>query len=96
MMLITKVLKKTTGEDNKKTEMYALFFANLRSFFITNSVNRFMTANRTVRTGLTASAVISVSPSPPAAWITTDKGPSSLGFGQLLYSAHLLSATTMA
>ncbi|OGE55829.1 hypothetical protein PENARI_c004G00772 [Penicillium arizonense] len=37
MMLITKVLKKTTGEDNKKTEM-------------------FMTANRTVRTGLTASA----------------------------------------
>ncbi|KAL4901249.1 hypothetical protein BDW74DRAFT_182101 [Aspergillus multicolor] len=40
MMLVTKVLKKTTGEDNKKTEM-------------------FMTANRTVRTGLTASAVIS-------------------------------------
>lgn len=23
MMLVTKVLKKTTGEDNKKTEMYA-------------------------------------------------------------------------
>ncbi|EAA64703.1 hypothetical protein AN2598.2 [Aspergillus nidulans FGSC A4] len=41
MMLVTKVLKKTTGEDNKKTEM-------------------FMTANRTVRTGLTASAVISL------------------------------------
>ncbi|GIJ83275.1 hypothetical protein Asppvi_002094 [Aspergillus pseudoviridinutans] len=40
MMLITKVLKRTAGEDNKKTEM-------------------FMTANRTVRTGLTASAVIS-------------------------------------
>ncbi|KAL4993622.1 Sodium:solute symporter family-domain-containing protein [Aspergillus recurvatus] len=40
MMFVTKVLKKTTGEDNKKTEM-------------------FMTANRTVRTGLTASAVIS-------------------------------------
>ncbi|KAL5338593.1 hypothetical protein BJX70DRAFT_398539 [Aspergillus crustosus] len=40
MMLVTKVLKKTTGEDNKKTEM-------------------FMTANRTVRTGLTASAVVS-------------------------------------
>ncbi|KAL4757263.1 sodium:solute symporter family protein [Aspergillus foveolatus] len=40
MMLVTKVLKKTTGEDNKKTEM-------------------FMTANRTVRTSLTASAVIS-------------------------------------
>ncbi|OJJ06318.1 hypothetical protein ASPVEDRAFT_65074 [Aspergillus versicolor CBS 583.65] len=40
MMLVTKVLKKTTGEDNKKTEM-------------------FMTANRTVRTGLTVSAVIS-------------------------------------
>ncbi|GIC91361.1 sodium:solute symporter family protein [Aspergillus udagawae] len=40
MMLITKILKRTAGEDNKKTEM-------------------FMTANRTVRTGLTASAVIS-------------------------------------
>ncbi|RHZ56161.1 sodium:solute symporter family protein [Aspergillus thermomutatus] len=40
MMLITKILKKTAGEDNKKTEM-------------------FMTANRTLRTGLTASAVIS-------------------------------------
>ncbi|KAL3473886.1 Sodium:solute symporter family-domain-containing protein [Aspergillus californicus] len=40
MMVVTRVLKKTTGEDNKKTEM-------------------FMTANRTVRTGLTASAVIS-------------------------------------
>ncbi|OOF90110.1 hypothetical protein ASPCADRAFT_410373 [Aspergillus carbonarius ITEM 5010] len=40
MMAITKILKKTTGEDNRKTEM-------------------FMTANRTVRTGLTASAEIS-------------------------------------
>ncbi|PKX93557.1 sodium:solute symporter family protein [Aspergillus novofumigatus IBT 16806] len=40
MMVITKILKRTAGEDNKKTEM-------------------FMTANRTVRTGLTASAVIS-------------------------------------
>ncbi|BCR82738.1 sodium:solute symporter family protein [Aspergillus chevalieri] len=40
MMYVTKILKNTTGEDNKKTEM-------------------FMTANRTVRTGLTASAVIS-------------------------------------
>lgn len=25
MMLVTKVLKKTTGEDNKKTEMYLYF-----------------------------------------------------------------------
>lgn len=24
MMLVTKILKKTTGEDNKKTEMYNL------------------------------------------------------------------------
>lgn len=40
MMAITRVLKKTAGEDNNKTEM-------------------FMTANRTVGTGLTASAVIS-------------------------------------
>lgn len=40
MMLITHILKRTAGEDNKTTEM-------------------FMTANRTVGTGLTASAVIS-------------------------------------
>lgn len=60
MMLITKVLKKTTGEDNEKTEMYANF---PKSSFNTNPENRFMTANRTVRTGLTASAVISVSSS---------------------------------
>lgn len=39
----------------------------------TNPENRFMTANRTVRTGLTASAVISVSYSPSTAWIPTDK-----------------------
>lgn len=40
MMLITRILKRTAGEDNKTTEM-------------------FMTANRTVGTGLTASAVVS-------------------------------------
>jgi hypothetical protein len=28
MMLITKVLKKTTGEDNKKTEMYGYHRSN--------------------------------------------------------------------
>ena len=42
MVFVTRVLKKTVGEDNEKTEM-------------------FMTANRSVRTGLTASAVVSVS-----------------------------------
>lgn len=31
MMLITKVLKKTTGEDNKKTEMYEQSFSYMRS-----------------------------------------------------------------
>ncbi|OGM42310.1 putative urea active transporter [Aspergillus bombycis] len=56
MMLITKVLKKTTGEDNKKTEM-------------------FMTANRTVRTGLTASAVIS-----SWLWTTAMLGSSFVGY----------------
>ncbi|KAJ5621412.1 hypothetical protein N7528_006195 [Penicillium herquei] len=56
MMLITKVLKKTTGEDNKKTEM-------------------FMTANRTVRTGLTASAVIS-----SWLWSTALLGSSYVGY----------------
>ncbi len=40
MMGITLILKRTSGEDNNRTEM-------------------FMTANRTVGTGLTASAVIS-------------------------------------
>lgn len=40
MILVTHILKKTAGENNKTTEM-------------------FMTANRRVGTGLTASAVIS-------------------------------------
>ncbi|KAJ5231852.1 uncharacterized protein N7469_006440 [Penicillium citrinum] len=56
MMLITKVLKRTTGEDNKKTEM-------------------FMTANRSVRTGLTASAVIS-----SWLWSTALLGSSFVGY----------------
>ena len=42
MMFVTRGLKKSSGEDNSKTEM-------------------FMTANRSVRTGLTTSAVLSVS-----------------------------------
>lgn len=41
MVFVTRILKRTVGEDNEKTEM-------------------FMTANRSVRTGLTASAVVSV------------------------------------
>lgn len=40
MILVTHILRKTAGEDNRTTEM-------------------FMTANRRVGTGLTASAVIS-------------------------------------
>ncbi|GLB02709.1 hypothetical protein AtubIFM57258_006172 [Aspergillus tubingensis] len=56
MMVVTKILKKTTGEDNKKTEM-------------------FMTANRTVRTGLTASAVIS-----SWLWTTAMLGASFVGY----------------
>ncbi|KAF9890506.1 hypothetical protein FE257_005911 [Aspergillus nanangensis] len=56
MMLITKVLKRTAGEDNKKTEM-------------------FMTANRSVRTGLTASAVIS-----SWLWTTAMLGSSFVGY----------------
>lgn len=40
MIFLTRVLKRTAGEDNETTEM-------------------FMTANRSVGTGLTASAVIS-------------------------------------
>ncbi|KAL1988314.1 hypothetical protein VTN96DRAFT_9997 [Rasamsonia emersonii] len=56
MMLITKVLNKTVGEDNRKTEM-------------------FMTANRTVRTGLTASAVVS-----SWLWSTALLGSSLVGY----------------
>ncbi|PWY74168.1 Na+/solute symporter [Aspergillus eucalypticola CBS 122712] len=56
MMVITRILKKTTGEDNRKTEM-------------------FMTANRTVRTGLTASAVIS-----SWLWTTAMLGASFVGY----------------
>ncbi len=67
MMLVTKVLKKTTGEDNKKTEMYDPAQSSVLSpsliFILTYTTCRFMTANRTVGTGLTASAVISVSTS---------------------------------
>ncbi|RJE23495.1 transporter [Aspergillus sclerotialis] len=55
-MFITRTLKKTTGEDNKKTEM-------------------FMTANRSVRTGLTASAVIS-----SWLWTTALLGSSFVGY----------------
>lgn len=40
MIFVTRILKNTVGEDNRRTEM-------------------FMTANRSVRTGLTASAVVS-------------------------------------
>ncbi|CRG90864.1 putative urea active transporter 1 [Talaromyces islandicus] len=56
MMFITRLLNKTLGEDNKKTEM-------------------FMTANRTVRTGLTASAVVS-----SWLWSTALLGSSLVGY----------------
>ncbi|KAJ5989830.1 hypothetical protein N7522_010037 [Penicillium canescens] len=72
MMLITKVLKKTTGEDNKKTEMYE-FAVQIPTQ--TDPENRFMTANRTVRTGLTASAVIS-----SWLWSTALLGSSFVGY----------------
>ncbi|GAD95708.1 urea active transporter [Paecilomyces variotii No. 5] len=56
MMVITRVLNRTVGEDNKKTEM-------------------FMTANRTVRTGLTSSAVVS-----SWLWTTAMLGPGLVGY----------------
>uniref|UniRef100_A0A093VK61 Putative urea active transporter 1 n=1 Tax=Talaromyces marneffei PM1 TaxID=1077442 RepID=A0A093VK61_TALMA len=56
MIFITRLLKNTLGEDNKKTEM-------------------FMTANRTVRTGLTASAVVS-----SWLWSTALLGSSLVGY----------------
>ncbi|QKX59484.1 uncharacterized protein TRUGW13939_06618 [Talaromyces rugulosus] len=56
MMFITRLLNRTIGEDNKKTEM-------------------FMTANRTVRTGLTASAVVS-----SWLWSTALLGSSLVGY----------------
>ncbi|KAL1857317.1 hypothetical protein Plec18170_003436 [Paecilomyces lecythidis] len=56
MMVITRILNRTVGEDNKKTEM-------------------FMTANRTVRTGLTSSAVVS-----SWLWTTAMLGPGLVGY----------------
>ncbi|KAF2398136.1 hypothetical protein EJ06DRAFT_583948 [Trichodelitschia bisporula] len=56
MIYATRVLKKTVGEDNEKTEM-------------------FMTANRSVRTGLTASAVVS-----SWLWSTAMLGSSLVGY----------------
>jgi urea-proton symporter len=66
MIFVTRLLKTTVNEDNTKTEMYALqrshrFLLNERDISGSyHSSIRFMTANRSVRTGLTASAVISV------------------------------------
>ncbi|KAG4433201.1 hypothetical protein IFR05_011309 [Cadophora sp. M221] len=56
MVFVTKILKKTTGEDNSKTEM-------------------FITANRSVGRGLTASAVIS-----SWLWSTAMLGSSLVGY----------------
>lgn len=56
MILVTYILKKTAGEDNRTTEM-------------------FMTANRRVGTGLTASAVIS-----SWLWSTAMLGASLVGY----------------
>ncbi len=56
MVFVTRLMKKTVGEDNTKTEM-------------------FMTANRSVRTGLTASAVIS-----SWLWSTAMLGSSLVGY----------------
>lgn len=56
MMFVTRVLKKTVGEDNKTTEM-------------------FMTANRSVGVGLTASAVVS-----SWLWSTAMLGSSFVGY----------------
>ena len=60
MIFVTRLLKRTAGEDNTKTEMYASFSTGSRHFLLTNCHYRFITANRSVRTGLTASAVVSV------------------------------------
>lgn len=56
MVGVTKLLKRTVGEDNRKTEM-------------------FMTANRSVNTGLTASAVVS-----SWLWSTAMLGSSLVGY----------------
>ncbi|OCK80019.1 urea active transporter [Lepidopterella palustris CBS 459.81] len=56
MIFVTRLLKRTVGEDNEKTEM-------------------FMTANRSVNTGLTASAVVS-----SWLWSTAMLGSSLVGY----------------
>ena len=59
MMFVTRLLKRTVGEDNEKTEMSVKLQANGINQ-LAHPFYRFITANRSVRTGLTASAVISV------------------------------------
>ena len=59
MILTTRTLKRVFGEDSKTTETYAAI-SKYRSYVnMTNICYSFMVANRTVGTGLTASAVIS-------------------------------------
>lgn len=75
MMIATRVLKKTAGEDNNTTEM-------------------FMTANRKVGTGLTASAVIS-----SWLWSTAMLGSSLVGYnfgvaGPFWFAAGYVLTTT--
>lgn len=60
MVFVTKLLKRTVGEDNKKTEMYVSRTCYSITFCLTTPLDRFMTANRSVNTGLTTSAVVSV------------------------------------
>lgn len=56
MVFVTRLMKKTVGEDNSKTEM-------------------FMTANRSVRVGLTSSAVVS-----SWLWSTAMLGSAAVGY----------------
>lgn len=58
MMLVTKALKSTVGEDNSNAETYV----SPQSFHPTSFLiaTRFIVANRRVGTGLVASAVVSV------------------------------------
>lgn len=99
MMFTTRLLNKTLGEDNTKTEMYAYrtLLEDLHLCRINLTFDRFMTANRTVRTGLTASAVVSVCFLSRQLHIPdSETDTCSPGFGPLRSSAPVSSDTTTA
>lgn len=83
MVFLTKLLKRTVGEDNKHTEM---FMTGRVLLHVSAPKLTGKQANRSVRTGLTASAVVSVS--------SPSSGPAVLMYWQSwLWSTALLGSS---